>query len=238
MRRPRQDGTVADRQPALSGQHRRFRARRPPATRWRRWPAKRAARDGSPGRGRGVPHAADEAGRRGAGGGPGRRRRFGRRACRCGRTWTPSRTPTRRRFAACWCGRWCSRCCGKQTMRGLLAAGCDRFYEIGPGRVLAGCSNASAQGRLSERGGVNGCCGLSVLPSSCVASSIYTSLPRRACRMAVPDTGRTGHLARRACRLWYITRERRSCSRGRSPTSRRGPDRLGRSQPWLPLKNA
>jgi [acyl-carrier-protein] S-malonyltransferase len=26
----------------------------------------------------------------------------------------------------------------EETMRGLLAAGCDRFYEIGPGRVLAG----------------------------------------------------------------------------------------------------
>ena len=26
----------------------------------------------------------------------------------------------------------------EQTMRGLLANGCDRFYEIGPGRVLAG----------------------------------------------------------------------------------------------------
>jgi [acyl-carrier-protein] S-malonyltransferase len=26
----------------------------------------------------------------------------------------------------------------EQTMRNLLAAGCDRFYEIGPGRVLAG----------------------------------------------------------------------------------------------------
>jgi [acyl-carrier-protein] S-malonyltransferase len=26
----------------------------------------------------------------------------------------------------------------EQTMRGLLADGCDRFYEIGPGRVLAG----------------------------------------------------------------------------------------------------
>jgi [acyl-carrier-protein] S-malonyltransferase len=24
------------------------------------------------------------------------------------------------------------------TMRGLLEAGCDRFYEVGPGRVLAG----------------------------------------------------------------------------------------------------
>jgi [acyl-carrier-protein] S-malonyltransferase len=26
----------------------------------------------------------------------------------------------------------------EQSMRGLLAAGCERFYEIGPGRVLAG----------------------------------------------------------------------------------------------------
>jgi [acyl-carrier-protein] S-malonyltransferase len=26
----------------------------------------------------------------------------------------------------------------EQTLRGLLAAGCERFYEIGPGRVLAG----------------------------------------------------------------------------------------------------
>jgi [acyl-carrier-protein] S-malonyltransferase len=26
----------------------------------------------------------------------------------------------------------------EQTVRNLLAAGCDRFYEIGPGRVLAG----------------------------------------------------------------------------------------------------
>jgi [acyl-carrier-protein] S-malonyltransferase len=26
----------------------------------------------------------------------------------------------------------------EQSLRGLLAAGCDRFYEIGPGRVLAG----------------------------------------------------------------------------------------------------
>ena len=26
----------------------------------------------------------------------------------------------------------------EQTIRGLLADGCDRFYEIGPGRVLAG----------------------------------------------------------------------------------------------------
>jgi [acyl-carrier-protein] S-malonyltransferase len=26
----------------------------------------------------------------------------------------------------------------EQTMRNLLAAGCDRFFEIGPGRVLAG----------------------------------------------------------------------------------------------------
>ena len=30
----------------------------------------------------------------------------------------------------------------EETLRGLLAAGCDRFYEIGPGRVLAGCSSA------------------------------------------------------------------------------------------------
>jgi [acyl-carrier-protein] S-malonyltransferase len=26
----------------------------------------------------------------------------------------------------------------EETMRGMLAAGVDRFYEIGPGRVLAG----------------------------------------------------------------------------------------------------
>jgi [acyl-carrier-protein] S-malonyltransferase len=26
----------------------------------------------------------------------------------------------------------------EETMRGLLAQGCDRFYEVGPGRVLAG----------------------------------------------------------------------------------------------------
>jgi [acyl-carrier-protein] S-malonyltransferase len=26
----------------------------------------------------------------------------------------------------------------EQTMRGMLAEGFDRFYEIGPGRVLAG----------------------------------------------------------------------------------------------------
>jgi [acyl-carrier-protein] S-malonyltransferase len=26
----------------------------------------------------------------------------------------------------------------EDTLRGLLEAGCDRFYEIGPGRVLAG----------------------------------------------------------------------------------------------------
>ncbi len=26
----------------------------------------------------------------------------------------------------------------EETLRGLLADGCDRFYEIGPGRVLAG----------------------------------------------------------------------------------------------------
>jgi len=26
----------------------------------------------------------------------------------------------------------------EQTVRNLLADGCDRFYEIGPGRVLAG----------------------------------------------------------------------------------------------------
>jgi [acyl-carrier-protein] S-malonyltransferase len=42
----------------------------------------------------------------------------------------------------------------EQTLRGLLAAGCDRFVEIGPGRVLAGllkrvqrkvdCQNVSA----------------------------------------------------------------------------------------------
>ena len=42
----------------------------------------------------------------------------------------------------------------EQTLRNLLAAGCDRFYEIGPGRVLAGllkrvqrkvdCTNVSA----------------------------------------------------------------------------------------------
>jgi [acyl-carrier-protein] S-malonyltransferase len=42
----------------------------------------------------------------------------------------------------------------EETMRQLLAAGCDRFYEIGPGRVLAGllkrvqrkveCQNVSA----------------------------------------------------------------------------------------------
>jgi [acyl-carrier-protein] S-malonyltransferase len=28
--------------------------------------------------------------------------------------------------------------CWEETLRGLLEAGCDRFYEIGPGRVLAG----------------------------------------------------------------------------------------------------
>ncbi len=42
----------------------------------------------------------------------------------------------------------------EETMRNLLAAGCERFYEIGPGRVLAGllkrvqrkvdCRNVSA----------------------------------------------------------------------------------------------
>jgi [acyl-carrier-protein] S-malonyltransferase len=26
----------------------------------------------------------------------------------------------------------------EETMRGLLESGCERFYEIGPGRVLAG----------------------------------------------------------------------------------------------------
>jgi len=26
----------------------------------------------------------------------------------------------------------------EEVLRGLLAAGCERFYEIGPGRVLAG----------------------------------------------------------------------------------------------------
>ena len=42
----------------------------------------------------------------------------------------------------------------EDSLRALLAAGCDRFYEIGPGRVLAGllkrvqrkvdCQNVSA----------------------------------------------------------------------------------------------
>jgi [acyl-carrier-protein] S-malonyltransferase len=26
----------------------------------------------------------------------------------------------------------------EETLRGLIDSGCDRFYEIGPGRVLAG----------------------------------------------------------------------------------------------------
>ena len=30
------------------------------------------------------------------------------------------------------------------TLRGLLAAGCEKFVEIGPGRVLAGCCSARA----------------------------------------------------------------------------------------------
>jgi malonyl CoA-acyl carrier protein transacylase len=40
----------------------------------------------------------------------------------------------------------------EQTMRELLAAGFDRFGEIGPGRVLAGLPEArSAQGRVRQR---------------------------------------------------------------------------------------
>ena len=35
----------------------------------------------------------------------------------------------------------------EQTMRGLLAQGVDQFYEIGPGRVLAGCSSGSSAKR-------------------------------------------------------------------------------------------
>ena len=88
-------------------------------------------------RGRGVPHRPDETGRRAVGRGAGRYPHSARRACRSGRTSTPSRTPTRPRSAtARETGvspvRW------EETMRGLLADGVERFYEIGPGRVLAG----------------------------------------------------------------------------------------------------
>ena len=43
----------------------------------------------------------------------------------------------------------------EQTLRNLLAAGFDRFYEIGPGRVLAGHAQACpAQGGVLQYPGV------------------------------------------------------------------------------------
>src|SRR4051812_40635720 len=81
--------------------------------------------------------------------------------------WTPGRTTLRGRSGGCWCGRALCRRCGsgpggarphddpeeirrllvrqvlspvlwEQTVRNLMADGFDKFYEIGPGRVLAG----------------------------------------------------------------------------------------------------
>ena len=65
-------------------------------------------------------------------------RRSSRRGFRSGRTWTPSRTPTRRRFATLLVRQVLQPVRWEETMRSLLADGVERFYEIGPGQVLAG----------------------------------------------------------------------------------------------------
>ena len=62
--------------------------------------------------------------------------------CRSGRTSTPNRTSNPARFATLLVRQVLSPVRWEETMRGLLAEGVERFYEIGPGRVLAGLTEA------------------------------------------------------------------------------------------------
>ena len=137
VRRRRAGRPDPGRQSPLSRQHRGFGGRWPPARRWRsRWRRRAAGPSGLAVAG--AFHTpfmkpADEALAAALEGVTIRRR-----ACRCGPTWTPGRTPTPRRFASLLVRQVLHPVLWEQTVRGLLADGCDRFYEIGPGRVLAG----------------------------------------------------------------------------------------------------
>ena len=133
------DGTVADRQPALSRQHRRFRAERGRATSVERLAAEQGGARTIRLAVAGAFHTtlmkpADEALAAALA------RRDDPPAADAGlvERGRPAAHRARARFAALLVRQVLQPVLWEQTMRNLLAAGCDRFYEIGPGRVLAG----------------------------------------------------------------------------------------------------